>query len=50
MYMREGEPQVRREAWLYGTALATALITVLLSIFAEPLFRWASQAVLKLAG
>jgi NADH-quinone oxidoreductase subunit N len=48
MYMRDGEPVVRREPWLYFTALATAIGVVILSIFSEPLFNWASQAVLKL--
>jgi NADH-quinone oxidoreductase subunit N len=48
MYMRDGEPQVRREPWLYYTALATAAATVLLAIFSGPLFNWASQAVLGL--
>lgn len=48
MYMRDGEPVVRREPWLYFTALATAVGVVILSIFSEPLFNWASQAVLKL--
>ncbi len=34
--------------WLDLTAGAAAVATVLLSIFASPLFSWASQAVLKL--
>ncbi|HSF81826.1 MAG TPA: NADH-quinone oxidoreductase subunit N [Anaerolineales bacterium] len=48
MYMQEGEPEVRREPWLNLTAGATALATVVLSLFASPLFDWASQAVLHL--
>lgn len=48
MYMREGEPQVRSEPWLNLTAGATALATVVLSLFAAPLFTWASQAALML--
>lgn len=48
MYMHDGEPVVRREPWLYFTALGTAVGVVVLSIFSEPLFNWASQAVLKL--
>jgi len=48
MYMREGEPEVRREAWLGLTALGGALATVILSLFAEPFFRWASNAVLTM--
>ena len=46
MYMRDGEPVVRREFWLYLTASAAAVGTVLLSIFSTPLLTWASQAVL----
>jgi NADH-quinone oxidoreductase subunit N len=48
MYMRDGEPEVRREPWLYLTAYGTAIATVLLSIFSMPLLQWASQAVLQL--
>ena len=48
MYMRDGEPVVRREVWLFSTAMLTAISTVLLSIFAEPLFKWVSEAVLQL--
>jgi NADH-quinone oxidoreductase subunit N len=50
MYMRDGEPHVHREAWLYFTAYFTAISVVVLSIFAEPLLRWASQAALQLAS
>ena len=46
MYMQEGEPEIRREPWLNLTAGAAALATVALSIFASPLFDWASRAVL----
>jgi len=48
MYMRDGEPQPARERWVYVTALVTAVVTVVFSIFAAPLFNWASQAVLQL--
>jgi len=48
MYMRDGEPLVRRETWLYLTACIAAVGTVLIGIFSQPLFEWASQAVLKL--
>jgi hypothetical protein len=37
MYMREGEPEVQRESWLYLTELVTAVCVVVLSIFSEPL-------------
>ena len=50
MYMRDGEPQVHHERWLYFTAYVTAIGVVLLSVFAEPLFQWASQAVLQLTS
>jgi NADH-quinone oxidoreductase subunit N len=48
MYMKDGEPQVRRETWLYVTAYAAAIGVVVLSIFSMPLIRWATEAVLKL--
>lgn len=48
MYMRDGEPVVRKEFWLYLTAFSAALGTVLLSIFSTPLLNWASEAVLQL--
>jgi NADH-quinone oxidoreductase subunit N len=47
MYMQEGEPVLHRDTWLNLTAGATAVATVLLFIFSEPLFNWASQALLK---
>lgn len=48
MYMQPGEPVVSRERWIYTSAVITAVCTVVLSIFASPLFDWASRAVLKL--
>ena len=48
MYMKDGDPQVRREPWLYFTAYSTAIGIVLLSIFSTPLIQWATAAVLKL--
>jgi NADH-quinone oxidoreductase subunit N len=48
MYMRDGDPQVHAEPWLRLTAGVTAVATVVLSLYAGPLFAWASQAVLKL--
>ncbi len=47
MYMREGDPQARREIWLNVAVGATAVGTVVMSIFAAPLFQWAAQAILK---
>jgi NADH-quinone oxidoreductase subunit N len=48
MYMRDGEPVVHRERILYITTAVIAACTVLLSIFADPLINWVSQAVLQL--
>jgi NADH-quinone oxidoreductase subunit N len=47
MYMQNGEPVVHQDRWLAITAGASALATVALFIFSEPLFGWASQALLK---
>jgi NADH-quinone oxidoreductase subunit N len=46
MYMREGEPVARNEMWLNLAAGFAALATLLLIIFADSLFHWASRAVL----
>jgi hypothetical protein len=46
MYMREGEPEIRKETWVGLTASLTAVAVVLLSIFSQPLLNWASQAAL----
>ena len=48
MFMQEGKPDVRRETWLELTAGISAIATVLLFIFSQPLFGWAAQAVVKL--
>jgi NADH-quinone oxidoreductase subunit N len=48
MYMRDGKPEVRMDGWLKLTTLVTGVATIVLSIFAVPLFKWASQAILKL--
>ncbi|MEX2161839.1 MAG: NADH-quinone oxidoreductase subunit N [Anaerolineales bacterium] len=47
MYMQEGEPEVHKDRWLSFTAGLSAVATVLLFIFSEPLFGWAAQALLK---
>ncbi len=47
MYMRDGDPVARSERWLNLTTGLTALATVGLSIFASPIFHWASQAILS---
>lgn len=48
MYMRDGEPVVRRETWLYLTAVVTGVAMVVLGIFSGPLLNWASEAILGL--
>jgi NADH-quinone oxidoreductase subunit N len=46
MYMREGEPEIRREGWLSLVALGSAVIVVLLSLFSPPLFDWVARSAL----
>jgi NADH-quinone oxidoreductase subunit N len=46
MYMQAGDPEVRSDAWLNLVVGFTAIVTVLLSLFSTPLFRWATEAVL----
>ncbi len=48
MYMREGEPEIDPDRLVQLVSIAGALAVVLLGVFATPLFRWASQAVLNL--
>jgi NADH-quinone oxidoreductase subunit N len=48
MYMKEGDPQAHSEPWLNLTTAVTALGTVVLFIFSQPLFTWAADAVLRL--
>lgn len=48
MYMQEGEPEARRDPWVYLTAGVAGVGTVVLSIFSMQLFAWASRAVLML--
>lgn len=47
MYMREGNPVVRSETWLNITAVVSAVGTVALIIFSEPLFTWVTQSVMR---
>lgn len=47
MYMQDGEPDVRHEGWLSFATALSAIGTVVLSIFATPLFQWASNAILS---
>ncbi len=48
MYMQEGDPEISGDGWLKLTTGLTAVGTIALSIFAVPLFQWASAAVLQL--
>jgi len=48
MYMKEGEPEINGDGWLRLVTGFAAVGTVLLAIFAVPLFQWASRAVLLL--
>ncbi len=48
MFMEDGEPVVTRGTWVSLTTGVTALATVALFIFSEPLFKWAADAVLRL--
>lgn len=48
MFMQEGQPVVHSERWLNLTAGVSAVAIVLLFIFSQPLFGWASRALLKI--
>jgi NADH-quinone oxidoreductase subunit N len=48
MYMREGDPKTTSEPWLNLTWATAAILTVLISIFPNVLFHWATTAVFKL--
>jgi NADH-quinone oxidoreductase subunit N len=48
MYMREGDPEIYQDLLVQLVSIVGAVAVILLSIFATPLFRWASQAVLNL--
>ncbi len=47
MYMQDGEPVVEGDIWLKVAAGATAVLVVVLSLFATPLLQWAAQATLQ---
>lgn len=47
MYMRDGEPQARSERWLNITTAVTAIGTLIMIVFSEPLFAWVTQAVIR---
>jgi NADH-quinone oxidoreductase subunit N len=46
MYMREGEPVARTEFWVQFTAVASAVLIILLTLVAGPLLNLASKAML----
>jgi NADH-quinone oxidoreductase subunit N len=48
MYMRDGEPDARKEFWVQFTAAATAVLVVALSLAAGPLLYLASKAVMTI--
>ncbi|MCW5877130.1 MAG: NADH-quinone oxidoreductase subunit N [Anaerolineales bacterium] len=48
MYMQKGTPKVHDDRSLAWTAGLTAAATVVLFLFAQPLFGWAAQALLKI--
>jgi NADH-quinone oxidoreductase subunit N len=48
IYMRQGDPEMRREPWLNLMAFASAIAVVILSIIPAPLFKLAYRAVLFL--
>jgi NADH-quinone oxidoreductase subunit N len=48
MYMKDGEPEARKEFWVRFTAAAAALLVIVLSLVAEPLLNLASKAVLTI--
>jgi NADH-quinone oxidoreductase subunit N len=48
MYMREGEPVARTDFWLQLTAALTALMTIVLTLTAQPLMDVANKALLHI--
>ncbi|MFV1949915.1 MAG: NADH-quinone oxidoreductase subunit N [Anaerolineales bacterium] len=48
MYMKDGDPEINTDRWLRLISLAAALTVVLLSFFANPIFRWVSRALLNI--
>jgi NADH-quinone oxidoreductase subunit N len=48
MFMKEGEPDIRRDTWLGLTTAVAALGVVLLSLAPDSLFAWVLQAVLHI--
>jgi NADH-quinone oxidoreductase subunit N len=48
MYMKQGDPEIRRDLWLNLTAIIAALATLLLGLVPGSLFNLALEAVMKL--
>jgi NADH-quinone oxidoreductase subunit N len=48
MYMRDGDPEIYPDRWIVLVSALAAAAVVLLSIFATPLFRWVSSALLNI--
>jgi NADH-quinone oxidoreductase subunit N len=48
MFMRPGEPRVRRDGWLSLVAVGTALAVVVLAVLPNQLLDLAAQAILRL--
>lgn len=48
MYMREGEPVARTNVWLQLTAAIAAVLTIVLTLTAQPLMEVANKALLQI--
>ena len=46
MFMRSGDPEARRDPWLALTWGGMAVAVLVLGLFAAPVFRWATQALM----
>ena len=46
MFMRSGDPEARQEPWLALTWGGMAVAVLVLGLFAAPVFRWATQALM----
>lgn len=48
MFMHEGEPESTKSFWVNFTTVSSAVATVVLFLFASPLIKWATDAVLSI--
>ena len=46
MYMREGQPEARTEFWTQFTAVASAILVIVLTLIAQPLLNLANRALM----